>query len=204
MERLVSNIDARGTPPLQAASWRLSEETNMKSDDIHQEWQDALAQLDRGDGSSEEAFRALNELGAHLRELLFPDGPSADYAGDVDPADPRLQLLLDALAAQAVLEPGDPAYPWERGGLLSEFGRHLEAAEDYLAAARLFDREAEAATGLTGDEDDWAKSARYHAAKNLALGGHPTAAAALLPQLDPEDRAEVEPIVGAKASETIL
>ena len=179
-------------------------EAIMKNQDIQTRWRKVLAQLERADGSSDELFDAVDDLQAQLKEQLFPEGQPLDRPADIEPNDPRLELLFDALATLAVLEPDDAAFPWERGWLLSLFGWHLEAAEDYLTAARLAVRDAEAGTGVVGDEADWAKSALYHAAKNLALGGHPTAAAALLPQLDAEDRAEVEPLVGAKASETIL
>jgi hypothetical protein len=163
------------------------------------------ARLGRQDGRSDEAFEALDELQAELQEALFgPGGFPVDRPTEIEPNDPRLELLLDALAALGVLESDDPAYPWERGWLLSLFERHLEAAENYMTATRLFTRDAATGTGTTGDEEDWAKSALFHASRNLALGGHPTAAAALLPQLDPDDRAEVERLIDAKASETIL
>lgn len=176
----------------------------MKNNDIQTRWREVMTQLERAEARTDDIFDAVNELQAQLQEELFPSGWPVERPEEVDGDDPRLQLLFDALAALAVLEPDDAAYPWERGGLLSVFGRHLEAADDYLLAARLFERDAATGTGTTGDEGDWAKSALFHAAKNLALGGHPTAAAALLPQLSADDRAEVEPLVGAKASQTIL
>ncbi len=176
----------------------------MTTDDIQTRWRELMAQLERAQGRTDDIFDAVDELRTQLQEQLFPAGWPLERPQEVDGADPRLQLLLDAMAALSVLEPDDAAYPWERGWLLSVFGRHLEAADDYLMAARLLERDAATGTGTTGDEEEWAKSALFHAAKNLALGGHPTAAAALLPQLTADDRAEVEPLVDATASQTIL
>jgi len=176
----------------------------MRNQDIENRWRNVLAQLERADGSTDDVFDAVDDLQSHLREQLFPEGHPVERPTEIEPNDGRLELLFDALATLAVLEPEDASYPWDRGWLLSLFGRHLEAAEDYLTAARLAARDAQAGTGSVDDAADWAKSALYHAAKNLALGGHPTAAAALLPQLDPEDRSEVEPLVGAQAARTIL
>jgi hypothetical protein len=59
-------------------------------------------------------------------------------------------------------------------------------------------------TAITGDEDEWAKSALFKAAQNLAIGGQPAAAATILSHLDPADRAEVEPLIGEQVSRTIL
>jgi hypothetical protein len=176
----------------------------MTDQDIRNRWRNVLAQLERADGTTDDVFDAVDDLQAKLREQLFPDGHPVDRPAEIERDDPRLELLFDALATLAVLEPDDASYPWDRGWLLSLFGRHLEAAEDYLTAARLAARDAEAGTGVVDDPADWSKSALYHAAKNLALGGHPTAAAALLPQLSAEDRAEVVPLVGAQAARTIL
>jgi len=176
----------------------------MKSQDIQTRWHEVIAQLERADGSPEELFDAVDEMYMELHEQLFPEGHPFERPEEVDADDPRLTLLFDVLGALAVLEPDDGAFPWERGGLLGLFGHHLAAAEDYLMAALLFARDAETGTGVAGDEADTARSALYHAAKNLALAGHLTSAAALVPQLFPEDRAEVEALVEAKASETIL
>lgn len=115
--------------------------------------------------------------------------------GPIDPSDPRLRVVLDALAALSVAEQDDPSHPWARAGLLDRAGRHLEAADDFLAAAARFEREAATGRGETGDEADWAQSALGHAAKNLALGGQPVSAATLLHRLSPDDKLEVEPLI---------
>jgi hypothetical protein len=177
----------------------------MNNDDITDRRRNTIEQLEGASANADEAYDSLVKLLAHLQDQLFPHGWSLERPMAIAADDPRLRVLFDALAAMAVLAPDDPAIPWERGGLLSAFGRHLEAAEDYLTAARLFRGEADAGgAGLTGDEADWAMSALFHAAKNLARGGQPIAAAALLPQLDSHDRAEVESLVSAKSAETIL
>jgi hypothetical protein len=52
---------------------------------------------------------------------------------------------------------------------------------------------------VSGDEDEWARSALHAAARSLALGGAPAAAAALLPRVAPEDRADVERLLTVPA-----
>jgi hypothetical protein len=138
----------------------------------------------------------LADFQGELLESIFAGPPLYDRRReDLDPADPRLTIALDILAALSVSEPDDPSYPWERGGLLFTVGRHLEAAEEYLAAAGRFSREFVASTGTTGDEEAWAESALFHAAKNLVQGGHALAAAALVPRLAADDRAEIAQLV---------
>jgi hypothetical protein len=136
----------------------------------------------------DEIFRLQNEARAAL-----PDDPSPD--------DPWVVVILDALGALTLSEPDDPSHPWARGGLLAQLGRHLEAADDYVLAARLFDAEARTGGGLTGDEAEWASSARAHAAESLALGGHPVAALALLRTLDIEDRQRVQDLAESRLRE---
>jgi hypothetical protein len=138
----------------------------------------------------------LDALRDELLWSLFSGPPTFDERrADLAPDDPRLTVALDILAALAVAEPDDSSYSWERGGLLFTVGRQLEAADDYLAAAARFAREAEAGTGATGDETDWQEAALYHAAKNLVLGGQALAAATLLAKLSDEFRGEIAQLI---------
>ncbi len=66
-----------------------------------------------------------------------------------------------------LLEPEDGSNPWDRGLILTVVGRHIEAADDYLVAGA------------------------------LARGGYPAAAATLASRLSPEDREQVEALLGA-------
>jgi hypothetical protein len=155
----------------------------LTQEQLQAKWRDLVADLRRGRDDGE--LRAELEALAHeLQGDLFGGRPAADatYAAAAD--DPRLRMLLDALGTLMLLEPDDPSYPWDRGLVLGVVGRPLEAADDYLIAARLF-----------VDEPEWATSALGHAARALALGGHAAAAAALVPRLDREDRPEVEALL---------
>jgi hypothetical protein len=154
-------------------------------------WRAATAALGRS-ASGELPADVLDELFVvqnELRKQLFEDGAVPT------PGEPRVSFVLDALEVLSLSSPDDPSHPWARAGLLATLGRHLEAADDFLIAARGFEREAELGNGLTGDEADWAKSSYWHAARNLALGGQPAAAASLLRSLAPADRAEVADLV---------
>lgn len=138
----------------------------------------------------------LDELRGELLWSLFSGPPMFnEQRPDIARDDPRLTVALDILAALTVADPDESSYPWERGGLLFTIGRHLEAADDYLAAADRFGREAAAGTGATSDEADWRDAAFFHAATNFVLGGHALAGAALLSRLADEDRAKVTQLI---------
>ena len=162
--------------------------------DIVGRWNAAAAALAGSSGAAlpsdvrDELFALQNDV----LEGLF-DTPNADAGA--------LRFVLDALIALSLAEPDDPSHPWARGGVLARVGRHLEAADDFLLAARLFDLEAAAGDGLTGDEGDWAQTARAHAARSLALGGQPVAAVYLLRTLSGEERDAVAPAVEASLGE---
>jgi hypothetical protein len=141
-------------------------------------------------GLPEDVRDRLFELQNQIREEVFADRvPERAGAREAE-----ARFVLDALEVLSLTEADDPSHPWARGGFLAQLGRHLEAADDYLVAAERFEEEALAA-GDTGDEADWARGARAHAARHLALGGQPIAAAALLASLDPEDRQEITGLV---------
>lgn len=141
---------------------------------------------------------------ARMRDQIFElqQGIQFDhFQGDdpIEPDDQRLRIVLDSLEALAVLEPDDPSHLWNRAGLLVRAGRHLEAADDFLGAARRFTAEAEAGAGMTGDEDEWAQSALFHAAKCFGIGGHGASAAVLLPRLSSRERDELLPLLRGSA-----
>lgn len=156
-------------------------------------WKEIVQQLLRAAASPE-------LQSAQVRQDLFElqQGIQWDFfRGEerIDPADSRLRIVLDALETLSVSEADEPSHAWNRGHLLVRAGRHLEAAGDFLVAARRFENDACSGDGLTGDEADWAKSAYHHAARNLLLGGHSASAVALLPFLSTGDRAEIEPMI---------
>jgi hypothetical protein len=135
----------------------------------------------------------LFQLQNRVRLSLFDE--TARKSQRIEREDPRVVFVLDVLAALAVSEPDDPAHPWTRANVLVEVGRYLEAAEEFIVAMERFQAEHARGSGLTGDEDEWARSALYHAVKNLALGGQVLAAAAFLPRLEPDDRDELSVLI---------
>jgi hypothetical protein len=158
-------------------------------DDIQDRWR-SLVQAVRVSNRSEALRQDLVAFQAEVQEQLI--GPAGSSEQEVSPDDPRLQVLLDALRALALIDNDDPSWPWERGGLLARCGRHLEAADDYLASASLSMLDACNGTSAVDDPEEWAKSAYGHAARELIRGGQLVAAAALLPALDRGDRDEIE------------
>src|SRR5712691_1545661 len=136
----------------------------MSNSDLTTRWREIVSRLEARNGRREELRDALEALTAELQEELFgPPGSLYDRLSEISATDPRLEMVLDALAALSLLEADDPSYPWERGGLLAALERHAEAADDYLRAARRSETVAHEGTGLA-DEEDWAKAALYHAA----------------------------------------
>jgi hypothetical protein len=163
-------------------------------------WRALVAVMQRGEMAQADIRDRLEDLLEDVKEELF--GPPGSPSRGVDPADPRLAIALDALQALGLIEPTDPAYPWERAGLLDDVDRHLEAADDYLTSARLTADDAVRGDSAVPDPEDWAASALWHAARQFVLGGQPAAAASILPRLSGEDRAEIESLLAAEAAQT--
>jgi hypothetical protein len=157
------------------------------------ELREATEAFGRAAAAGTVSARELYEFQLGLQWDVFGFPP--EFRDDVSSDDPRVQAILDALQTLAILEPDDASHPRARAIVLDAVGRHAEAAKDYLLAAERFDEEFRRGDGLTGDEDDWASTARYKAAKSFALAGDLLAAQSLLPQLEAEDRAEVEPLL---------
>ena len=169
--------------------------------DLETRWSQLVRRLGAPAAADDNALKQdLEEMQRDLQQALFEGRPIAGDPYAVAPDDRRLAILLDALEALGLLEPRDPSYPWDQALILAVVGRSLEAARSYLEAASRFEAEAAAGAGLTGDEADWAKSALAHAARCLVSGGQAASAAALLPRLDREDRAEIEPLVAAASA----
>lgn len=103
--------------------------------------------------------------------------------------------VADLLVAFAVHEPDDASHWWNLATRITN-NTQLTKALLYLLAADAFTREAQRGDGLTGDEDDWAESARLHAAKELADGGCLLAAAVVAMTLPPAERAELTTKLG--------
>jgi len=138
--------------------------------------------------------RELHDFQLALQWDVF-GAPAHERREDIAADDPRVEAIVDALEALAVLEADDASHPWSRANVLFAVGRHAEAATDYLRAAELF-----AADRAAADNDDWAHSARLQAATNFALAGESLAARSLLLRLEPSERAEVESLLAASAA----
>ena len=87
--------------------------------------------------------------------------------------------VLDVLAALSYVEPDEPAHPWNRGALLFEAERSLEAAADKLVAAARMEAANEAANEI--------ERCRFHACLGYMLGDHPLAAAVVTSRLTVEE-----------------
>jgi hypothetical protein len=162
--------------------------------EIWTRWRDLRNMLVHDRVPLDEKLRtSLFQLQNRVRLSLFNETDHTTQP--VGREDPRVVFVLDVLAALALSEPDDPAHPWTRANVLANVGRNLEAAEEFMIAMERFEAEHARGAGMTGDEDEWARSALYHAVKNLALGGQVLAAAALLPRLEEDDQDELRALI---------
>jgi hypothetical protein len=137
----------------------------------------------------EVSWQQLDALRAELSVELF--GGSGWSAAQEQAADPRVIDVLDVFHAMELLDPDEPAFSWNRAGLLCDLGHYSEAAEEFLEAARKLD--AGIADGWIGpDEGEWGGAARAYASTALLLAEKVTSAAVLMEKLsDSEDRDDV-------------
>ncbi len=140
------------------------------TNEIEKQWSQLMARMAEPDKS---LVDELESIQSDLQAELFGGRP--DPGREYVPDERSLAILLDALDALALLEPGDPSYPWDRALVLKAVGRHLDAAHAYVEAANRFAR----APGLTGDEADWAADARRLAAECFDAAGSRASAAAV-------------------------
>lgn len=158
-------------------------------------WSELVRRIGSPVAADDASLRSeLEDLYYDLQQALFGGRPIVGDSHSVAPNDRRLAILLDALEALSLLEPDDASYPWDQGLILQIMGRTLEAAHAYLETASRLE-----AADVTGDEADWARTALADAARCLIAGGQAASAAALLPRLDRDDRAEIEPLLAAAA-----
>lgn len=133
-----------------------------------------VARLLQG-GGDVSAFDVLNEA---IAELL-PDG---DPVTTDDPSlrvmTPELELALDIERAMQVVEPEEPAHPWNLGGRLNLAGRALEAGYAFYEAALRWERDLP--TSKDPEEDrEWCEAALLNSARSFAASGQVVTAAAL-------------------------
>ena len=103
---------------------------------------------------------------------------------------PQFRLAVDAYRALLVVDPADPAIPWNLGSSMVDSGRLLDAGYLYLEAARRM----AAAPASEDPEDDamWLEAAKYHAALTFANAGEVVTAAFICRDIsDDEYRDEV-------------
>src|SRR5262249_25651521 len=101
-----------------------------------------------------------------------------------------LEMALDLLRTLGQIDTSDPALPWNRASILGDLGRNVEAAEDYLRAARrIATRDS---TISDPDDENWRSAALYHASRHFILAGQAAAAAQVAARIsDDEYRREL-------------
>ncbi len=142
-----------------------------------------LRQLMDGESGASEALEHL------IDELDTWEESPAGHGRDV-----RMELL-DALEALGLLYDDDPSYPWQRGGLLKEAGRFVEAAHAYLDAASRSRYNIERNEPRLEDEEEWHLAALYIAAQCFAEAGYKYSASVLLSKLPVDDRTDLAKMI---------
>lgn len=132
-------------------------------------------------------WQRLDAIRANLSAEIF--GGHGWSAAPEAASDPRVIDVLDVFHTMAFLDPTEPAFSWNRAGLLCDLGQYVEAAVEFLEAARRLD--ALIASGLIGsDEAEWSQAARAYASQAFLLAGRMTTAAVVWQQLNDSDYRE--------------
>jgi hypothetical protein len=135
----------------------------------------------------EVSWPRLDAIRAELSVELF--GGHGWMARPETIGDPRVAEVLDVFQAMQLLDSKEPAFAWNRAGLLCDLGQYAEAAADFLEAARRID--VGIAEGLIGrEEEEWSQTARAYACRALLIAGRVTAAAVVWQQLTDYDHRE--------------
>jgi hypothetical protein len=128
-------------------------------------------------------YALIDRLQADLLDSLQP--PGARWTEMAQEPPEALEMALDLLRTLGQIDASDPALPWNRASILSDLGRNVEAAEDYLRAAqRIAARDSTISD--TGDED-WQSAALYHASRQFLLAGQVAAAAHVAASISDEE-----------------
>jgi len=132
----------------------------------------------------ETTWQRLDCIRAELAVEIF--GGNGWSAAAETAGHPRVTDVLDVFQAMELLDPHEPAFSWNRAGLLCDLGHYSEAALVFLEAARRLD--VCVAEGLIGpDERAWSQAARAYASSALVLAGRVTAAAVVWQALTDDD-----------------
>ncbi len=108
------------------------------------------------------------------------------------PATEVARVDLDVLTAFALLDPEDPANPWNAAAKHDELELSEAAASWFIEAARAIRRDQQAEDGVvTWDDPNWADSALYNAARALVSAGLVLSASVLASRIEGKDRDEV-------------
>ncbi len=135
----------------------------------------------------EVAWQRLDTIRAELSVEVF--GGHGWSAPPNTLNDPRVADVLDVLHAVEMLDSNEPAFAWNRAGLLCDLGKYAEAAEEFLEAARRLD--VGIAEGLIGsDEKEWSEAARAYASRALLQARRVMAATVVWRQLTDNDYRE--------------
>lgn len=135
-------------------------------------------------------WERLDAIRAELAVDIF--GGNGWSAPPQAAGDPRVNDVLDVFQAMELLDPNEPAFSWNRAGLLCDLRHYPEGALAFLEAARRLD--VYIAEGLIrSDEAEWSEAARAYACQALVLAGRVTAAAVVWQLLaDSDDRENIK------------
>ena len=138
-------------------------------------------------------WRRLDDMRAELAAEIF--GGNGWSAPPEAAGDPRVNDVLDLFHATELIDLQEPAFAWNRAGLLCDLVMFVEGAEAFLEAARRLD--AGIASGLVeSDEAEWADAARAHASQAFVLAGHLTSATVVWQQLrDADYRDDLQEVI---------
>jgi hypothetical protein len=141
----------------------------------------------------------IDELRGQVSTAVF-GAPGWEAPEPPAMSEDQIEVVLDLFQALELIEPAEPAFSWNRGGLLRSIGRHQEAADAFLSAARKLRDGVLAGTIVDEEAEEWIESARAYAGRSLVHAGRRVSAALVWAAISDDDyRADLRELMNETA-----
>jgi hypothetical protein len=128
----------------------------------------------------------IDEVRGRVAAAVF-GAPGWEAREPLTMSEDQIEVVLDLFQALELIEPAEPAFSWNRGGLLRSIGRYQEAAAAFLSAARKLREGLQAGTVADEEAEEWIESARAYAGRSLVHAGRRLTAALVWATISDDD-----------------